>query len=844
MAPIVVAMASFCLVSCGGSDEPDTPGNNDGPAGPTTVAVTGVSLNATTLSLTEGDSQTLVAAVSPSNATNTKVNWSSSSSAVATVDGNGKVTGVKAGTATVTATSVDGGKTATCTVTVTAKNVAVTGVALEPTTATIVVGEKVALKVKFTPAEPTNKKVTFKSSSESIATVDANGNVTGVKAGKTTITVTTEDGNKTAKCEVTVTPKPVAVTGVKINVSVLNIEVGAQAILVANISPSDATNKNVTWSSSDESVLTIDDKGEVTGVKVGKATVTVTTEDGNKTATCEVNVKEATVTPTSVKIEPATLSVKVGASEQLTATVGPEGAPQDVSWSSSATSIATVDKTGKVTGVKAGTATITVKTQTGNKTATCKVTVTNATVAVTGIKLNKSTTSLKVGGTETLVATITPSDATNKKVTWSTSAGSVATVDQNGKVTAVKAGTASITAKTADGGKTASCKVTVTTNTVAVTGVKLDKTTLSLETGGTATLNATISPENATNQKVTWSSSASTIAKVDQNGKVTAVKAGTATITVKTDDQGKTASCKVTVKDGAVKVTKIEILNPSGTAESFHWQYITADDYTYQLKVKVYPENATNKNVTWKSSNTNAMTVSNTGLVRFLKESFNETVTATAADGSGVSASIMFSINESTAESITLTSSGGTANFQTRPNGTFRVNATLKGTGGRKVFKEEVTYSLSSNAAGYAEITYPMSLTSCTIKGLKATTASNPVILTATYKSLNGKVTKTVSQQIGIVGTPYISSISITSGGSAQVGNSWPTTADVLPADADVKAVEWVSSDTSVVKLTYDDSNDKRRVRFNALKKGTSTIYCRATDGSGVKSNSFVFQVY
>lgn len=753
MASLVMAMTSFCLMSCGGGAEIDSPsGGPDTPSGPATVAVTGVSLNKTTLTLTEGDSETLTAAVTPSNATNANVTWSTSASGVATVS-NGKVTAVKAGTATITATSADGSnKSASCTVTVTAKNVAVTGVAFTEKTASVVEGEKVTLKITITPDNATNKGIKYTSSDTKVATVDANGTVTGVKKGKATITVTTEDGGKTDKCEVTVTGKPTPVTSVKINRSVLNLEIGEAAILVATVSPTDATNKNVTWSTSDESICTVDQNGEVTGVKVGTVKITATTEDGGKTAECEVNVKEASVAVGGVSLDKTSLTVKVGGTAQLTATVTPEGAPQDVSFTSSNTAVATVDKTGKVTGVKLGTATITVKTASGNKTATCKVTVSSATVAVTGVKLNKTTLGLKVGASETLTATVSPSDATNTNVTWKSSSTSVATVDKNGKVTAVKAGTATITVTTASGNKTATCKVTVTNNDV--------------------------------------------------------------------------------------KVTEIRIIGPDNKETSFHWQYITYKDYTYQLKAAVLPENATNRKVTWKSSNTNAFTVDQNGLVTFKKESFNEYITVTADDGSGVSARIDFSINERTPNNITLTSSGGTSNFQTRPNGTFKVTAALK----PDPFNNKVTWSLSSNASSYAKIESSDDLT-CTIKGLKATQASSPVILTATYKSLNGKETKTESKQIGIVGKPYITSIKITGGGSSTVGSGWPTTAEVLPADAEVTKVEWVSSDPTVVKLTYDDPSDKRRVRFNALKKGNSTITCKATDGSGVVSNSFVFYV-
>ncbi|GAB4273719.1 MAG: hypothetical protein Kow0029_13540 [Candidatus Rifleibacteriota bacterium] len=173
----------------------------------TVVAVTGVTLNKSTTSIVVGGTETLVATVAPTNATDKTVTWSSDNTAVATVDANGKVTGVSAGTATITVTTTDGGKTATCVVTVTASTttVSVTGVTLNKSTTSIAVGATETLVATVAPTNATNKTVTWSTSDATIATVSNAGVVTGVKAGTATITVTTADGGKTATCVVTVT---------------------------------------------------------------------------------------------------------------------------------------------------------------------------------------------------------------------------------------------------------------------------------------------------------------------------------------------------------------------------------------------------------------------------------------------------------------------------------------------------------------------------------------------------------------------------------------------------------------------------------------------------------------
>ncbi len=213
-------------------------------------------------------------------------------------------------------------------------------------------------------------------------------------------------------------------------------------------------------------------------------------------------------------------------------------------WTSSDESVAKVSVKGIVTAVKSGIVTITAINR-NDPAAKAAVQLQVKSIPVS-VKLNKTSASLEKGKTLTLTAAVSPSDAVDKTVTWSSSDIYVASVDQNGKVTAGKTGTATITAETVNG-KTATCKVTVKNKTVAVKGVKLNRTSASLEKGKTVTLTATVSPANAANKTVTWTTSNKKIATVDQNGKVTAVKAGTATITAKTSN-GKTATCKVTVR--------------------------------------------------------------------------------------------------------------------------------------------------------------------------------------------------------------------------------------------------------------------------------------------------------
>ena len=263
-------------------------------AGP--VAVTGVTLNKTSLTLEAGQDETLTATVAPSNADNKDVSWSSNNPSVASVDQTGKVSAISAGTAIITVTTADGNKTATCNVTVTAPaaQIPVTAISLDAT-ATVGIGSTITLAVTYTPADANQgKAVTWTTADAGIAIVN-NGVVTGVSAGTVAITATsTTDPSITATCNVTV--QAIAVTDVSLNKSSLSLQIGGNETLTATVAPDNATNKNITWESSNTAVATVNN-GKVTGVAAGTATITVTTVDGNKTATCTVTVTAGTPVP-------------------------------------------------------------------------------------------------------------------------------------------------------------------------------------------------------------------------------------------------------------------------------------------------------------------------------------------------------------------------------------------------------------------------------------------------------------------------------------------------------------------------------------------------------------------
>ena len=263
-------------------------------------------------------------------------------------------------------------------------------------------------------------------------------------------------------CKKNVEPEPqkVAVTGVAVIPRSVTLKVGETKEIIATITPANADNQNVSWSTSNSSVATVAD-GLITAVGAGEATITVTTVDGGKTATCAVTVSTDIVPVTGITIDQgATAEVEEGNTITLTATVQPDNATdKTVTWASAHESVATVVD-GVVTGIAPGQAIISAKA--GDKTATCVVKVKAAVVPVSSVALDKTELTLTVGDPDVkLVATVTPDNATDKTVNWASDKAEVATVDNQGSVHAVAPGEAIITVTTTDGGKTATCTVTV-----------------------------------------------------------------------------------------------------------------------------------------------------------------------------------------------------------------------------------------------------------------------------------------------------------------------------------------------------------------------------------------------
>lgn len=361
---------------------------------------------------------------------NATVTWKSSDTNIASVDENGLVTATGIGTATITVTTSTG-KTDSVDITVSY------GKELSVSEPEITIGN--GKTGKITPAiSPANAKDTFTytSSNTSVATADSSGTVTGRSGGTAVITVKST-GGLTADCTVTVTDISLPSTA--------TVNINKTAKISPTTKPADLAQK-VTWSSLDDSIVTVDDNGVITGVSPGTAKVQAVNEQG-VTAVCTVTV---TGYATDMQLDRTSIYMELGTTDKILTTLTPENATDTVKYSSSSSGVVSVDAEGMLTAKAVGSAQITVTT-TGGLTRYCSVVVSEKRIPAEDLQLSDSEVSLYPDETKFLTAEVVPSNATNSNVTWSSENEEIAAVNQAGLITAKAPGQTVITASLSNG---------------------------------------------------------------------------------------------------------------------------------------------------------------------------------------------------------------------------------------------------------------------------------------------------------------------------------------------------------------------------------------------------------
>lgn len=616
--------------------------------------VESITLEPTSLVLVEGNSQQLTATVLPTFASTKDIEWSSSAPNIATVSATGLVTALKSGNCVITAAAVDGsGVTATCPVTVTENPV--TSVTLNRSTATLKATETVQLSGSVLPANASNKDLVWTTSDEHIATVSESGLVTAVAVGEVTITATSQSTpDISATCRVSVVPTPVA--SITLSQTSVSLKATETVRLTATVAPETATVKDVTWTSDNPKVATVDENGVITAVDVGEAVITATATDGSGVFnTVEVQVEPIYAESLTIVAEGST-TLRDGETVQLRAVFVPENTTDKrVTWDAGPKINATIDENGLFTAGSVPRVVGVVARSIGTPGVGGTIEINVVETPVESVEITSEPLVLLPRESKEVAVSVNPSTATDKTITWSVSDESIIKLQKFDSsvavINAIAPGQAYLYAKASNGVNTS---LMVTVNTIPVSEIILSKQELRLNVSETYQFEANVLPANASNKAIRWESSNAEIGTVDETGLFTAIAPGETVITCyATDESGVSTQCQTVVIQPVTSITLNEHNLELGKNKSI------------QLVATIEPVNATDKRVTWSSSEPEIVSVNEDGVIEALKEG-EAIITVATLDGSflddecKVTVSINSGIEKITIDDIKVSVNGNT----------------------------------------------------------------------------------------------------------------------------------------------------------------------------------------
>lgn len=519
-------------------------------------------------SMLKGSTYTLKATVKPSNYENKTIVWTSSNTGVATVQ-DGVISAHAAGKVTITASLAGTNKYATKTIIV--KPVYASKVTIQKSSFTMAMGTSEQLSATVLPSNVETPGVTWKSSNASIVSIDQNGVMTAHKKGSTYITATSKDKKRSSSIRVTVSvpaPSKLVISSKKIVIAK-----NEQLKLYVDAFPAGTDAGTLIWSSSNSSIISVTNGGLLTGRKGGEATITVKAKNGGASESITITVEDKKLSKISFAEKEQELNV--GDTQQLDLEISPATASTNLKWSTSKSSIVTVDNNGIIKAKKEGSATITVKDKDSKKSASIKIIVKDPKKY---LKLDVDSLALNINGGEFIHAD------TDQEITWKSKNSSIAFVNQYGRVIGKKRGKTVITAKTADG-KTATVQVEVRSKK----DLNPEATPITLEFNIDDEWDLKIPGMHIDFDEVELKSSNENVFTVDSDGVVTAVGAGRAYLTV-SPNRGEDRYVYITVKEVAVK--KVKVSDSKITLN-------VGEDY--EVDGWVEPDDASNKSLIWES---------------------------------------------------------------------------------------------------------------------------------------------------------------------------------------------------------------------------------------------------
>lgn len=520
--------------------------------------------------------------------------YKSSDDSVAKVDDEGNITPVSPGTAIITVKDKDGNQDHTY--------VTVEDDDLNFYNSEYVLNEKDELQVEYSIKGEKYQKsdIVWSSSVSDICRVDSSGKIFGVSSGTAVITVKLGD-NITKTVNVKVIKNIVLPTSLSVSTNAITLFVGDSEKINSSVLPENSFDNTVSYVSSNSNIASVDEKGNVVGKGVGVATITVSTVNNLK-QTVQVTVNKKTIPVNKIYFSESSISLEVNEVTKLSYVIEPANASDKTVKFNYDKNMVSIDNNGNLKALKSGKTNVEIVSSNEIKSLLELNITSKADIEVGQIILSKDTFNLEVGETSKVSYTISPSDATNKKVTYLYDS-SIISIDKSGVIKALHEGKTTIQLKASNGVVSNVANVVVTPPKEVIESLSIKGGNITISTGNTKQLYVTVKGKNIQSSKV-WSSSNASVLSINANGVVSAKKEGQATVSVKMGNVSATITVKV-IKS-KVKVSSISVNKATTTIKM---------GSTEKLTVSVKPNDATNKNVTWASSNSKIVKVSSNGTI-------------------------------------------------------------------------------------------------------------------------------------------------------------------------------------------------------------------------------------
>ena len=684
-----------------------------------TVNVTGVEISSLiigsdnhteeTVTVDVGSSGTLSCHVSPADATNPALSYSSNAPQIVSVETDGKLKALTVGTAVITVTSKENSQFKD-TITIVVQDIAITALQVDNLPTELRVGDLHRLEVACTPSNTTQKSVVWSSSDKSVLTVDASGTLSALAEGTAQITATsTANSAVSHTVTVSVLPVPVITPVEEINLQVSETigYIGKTAQITATLSPAEAEDK-ILWETSNSKIATVSQTGLVKYLKAGTVTITAKCSKYDVQSSITLTVKEVLSKTIKLSVKNATktadneYTMDAGQTGKVTATLDSNATIHTVEYESSDPSVASISSDGTILTRAEGEVTITAKTSYDGKTTSASFTlkvnhaVVLPTVSVESVQITNTTlgsrpivdknVSVYIGATDNLSCKVLPVNATNPALSYSSNKPKIVKVSASGKIEALALGTAVITVTSQDNSNLKDT-ITITVQDIPVESVQITSLPTKLRVGESHRLEVKYTPNNTSQNSVVWSSSDTSVLTVDTSGTLTAIATGTATITAQS-----------TINEAVLHTVEITVYPEFDVVESISLTAKSNVGYignTLQITASLLPSTTTDT-VIWDTSNSKIATVSQSGLVKCLKAG---TVTITASCSKyDVSKSITLTVKEVLSKNIDLT----LKNFTNLSDDTYSLKIGTSGkvttTLDKKATVLKVTFTSSDNS--------------------------------------------------------------------------------------------------------------------------------------------------